>query len=211
MKTDTSLNFTNLPRGGTLVEGPNFRIQIGSYPETIKDTMKLEKGVPNLYLLPDDLFDTHLGVSNADMEFPVYFNYFIKQQKCRIICHSHQVKPVVRVLREAVVGPFHMYLEEEYPDGAESYGFPELRKEMRFYKEDAKNPRGYWGLRDMIEIFTFDREGTVEVDGVTIFSLGRNSYRFEEGPESLPSRNWKTSLSTPDTSRAAFTARRRSG
>lgn len=185
MKTDTSLNFTNLPRGGTLVEGPNFRIQIGSYPETIKDTMKLEKGVPNLYLLPDDLFDTHLGVSNADMEFPVYFNYFIKQQKCRIICHSHQVKPVVRVLREAVVGPFNMYLEEEYPDGAESYGFPDLWKEMRFYKEDAKNPRGYWGLRDMIEIFTFDREGVVEVDGVTISSLGRNSYRFEEGPESL--------------------------
>ena len=42
MKTDTSLNFTNLPRGGTLVEGPNFRIQIGSYPETIKDTMKIK-------------------------------------------------------------------------------------------------------------------------------------------------------------------------
>ena len=185
MKTDTSLNFTNLPRGGTLVEGPNFRIQIGSYPETIKDTMKLEKGVPNLYLLPDDLFDTHLGVSNADMEFPVYFNYFIKQQKCRIICHPHQVKPVVRVLREAVVGPFHMYLEEEYPDGAESYGFPDLWKEMRFYKEDAKNPRGYWGLRDMIELYCFDAEGRVEVDGVSIFSLGRNHYRFEAQEESL--------------------------
>lgn len=184
-KSDTSLSFTNLPRGGTLVEGGDFRIQMGSYPETIKDTMKLERGVPDLYLLPDDLFDTHLGVSNADMEFPVYFNYFIRQQKCRLICHSHQVKPVVRVLREAVVGPFKMYLEEEYPEGRESYGFPDLWKEMRFYKEDAKNPRGYWGLRDMIEIYTFDAKRQVEVDGVTITSLGRNNYRFETPEDAL--------------------------
>jgi CRP-like cAMP-binding protein len=175
-----SLRFENLPRGGTLVEGEGFRIQMGSYPETIKDTMKTEKGVPDLYLLPDDLFDTHLGVSNADLEFPVYFNYFIRQQKCRFICHRHQLKPIIRVLREAVSGPFNFSLEDEYPEGAKSFGYPDLKKEMKFYKEDPKSPRGYWGLKDMIEILIFDKNRQVVVDGVSITSLGRNNYRFED-------------------------------
>lgn len=180
-----SLRFENLPRGGTLVENETFRVQIGSYPETIKDTMKSEKGVPNLYLLPDDLFDTHQGVSNADLEFPVYFNYFIKQQKCRVICHQWQLHSVLRVLREAVSGPEDFSLEEEYPEGRDSFGYPDLLKEMRFYKEDPNHPKGYWGLDDMIEVITFDQNNRVTVDGVLITSLGRNRYRFEDSTGSL--------------------------
>ena len=73
-----ALVIRDMPRGGTLVEGDAFYLQIGAYPETIKDTMKSERGVPGLYLMPDDLFDTDLGVSISDLEFPVYFNFFIK-------------------------------------------------------------------------------------------------------------------------------------
>ena len=38
----------SLPRGGLLVEAGRLRMQIGAYPETIKDTMKSDKGVPDL-------------------------------------------------------------------------------------------------------------------------------------------------------------------
>lgn len=169
---------TELPRGGTLVEAGDFRLQLGSYPETIKDTMKLERGVPDLYLLPDELFDTFRGISNSDLEFPVYFNYFIKQRRCRFICHRHQLRPIIRVLREAVVGPFKLFTEKEYPEGKDTPGFPDMRKEMRFYKEDPSNPRGYWGLKDMITFYLFDDTGEVEVDGTRIQSLGRNKYRL---------------------------------
>jgi CRP-like cAMP-binding protein len=183
MPTSTTFQTTELPRGGTLIENGDFRLQLGSYPETIKDTMKMEKSVPNLFLLPDDLFDTFLGVSNSDLEFPVYFNYFIKQGVCRFICHKHQVRPIIRVLREAVSGPFKFYLEEEYPEGADSYGFPDMSKEIKFYKKAPDNPRGYFGLRDMIKIYTFDESGKVEVDGVIVESLGRNRYRLERPGE----------------------------
>jgi hypothetical protein len=55
-------------------------------------------------LLPDDLVDTNIGVSNTELEFPVYFNFYIKSQMCRFICHKHQVRIIVRVLREAIFG-----------------------------------------------------------------------------------------------------------
>ncbi len=179
IKDSNAFTITHLPRGGTLVEGQGLRLQIGSYPETIKDTMKSEGGVPNLYLLPDDLFDTNLGVSNNEVEFPVYFNFFIKGQPCRFICHKHQVRPLIRVLREAVFGPFKLYLEREYPEGAKSAGFPDMRKEMVFYKMDPKAPGGRLRLKHMIRFLTFDDHGRLDLDGVTLTSLGRNRYRID--------------------------------
>jgi len=177
-------NIRELPRGGTLVESQGFRLQIGSYPETIKDTMKSEHGVPDLFLAPDELFDTHQGVSASDLEFPVYFNFFLKGRTCRILCHRHQVRPIVRVLREAVSGPFQLFLEQDYPQGPDSPGYPDLRKEMDFYKLDPKRDGGRLRLKHMISIRTFDEQGTIEVDGVRIESLGRNRYRLTAGQES---------------------------
>ena len=174
-----AFTFNHLPRGGTLVEGQGLRFQIGSYPETIKDTMKSEGGVPNLYLLPDDLFDTYLGVSNNELEFPVYFNFFIKGQPCRFICHKHQVRPMVRVLREAVFGPFKHFLEREYPDGDKAAGFPDMEREMAFYKVDPKMPGGRLRLKHMIRFHTFNDDGQITLDGITISSLGRNRYRLQ--------------------------------
>lgn len=187
-------SFTHLPRGGFLVEGERLRFQIGSYPETIKDTMSSEHGVPDLYLLPDDLFDTERGVSNNELEFPVYYNFFVKGQPCRFICHRHQVRSIVRVLREAIFGPFRLSLENEYPEGASSAGFPDMAKEMAFYKRDSRFPGGYLRLKHMVKFHVFQEEGDVEIDGVTVTSLGRNRYRIQadgdsQGCEFRPSRS----------------------
>ena len=172
---------SELPRGGTLVEGNGFRLQIGSYPETIKDTMKLEAGVPDLFLLPDDLFDTYRGISNSDLEFPLYFNFYIRGQKCRFICRKDQVRPILRVLREAIFGPFKVYTETEYPDGPQSPGYPNLDKEMLFYKKDPKLPGGRLRLKHLIELHLFNEQDEVEVDGVTVRRLGGSRYQVQRG------------------------------
>jgi CRP-like cAMP-binding protein len=177
-KEGSVFTFTSLPRGGTLVEGDDLRFQIGSYPETIKDTIRSERGVPDLFLLPDDLFDTDFGVSNTELEFPVYFNFYIKGRTCRFICHKHQVRLIVRVLREAIFGPFRLFLEREFPGGRDNPGFPDLHKEMVHYKLDSRVAGGRLRLKHMIRIHTFDENGQVEVDGVTLTSLGRNRYRL---------------------------------
>ncbi|MDQ7824952.1 MAG: cyclic nucleotide-binding domain-containing protein [Candidatus Eremiobacteraeota bacterium] len=168
-----------MPRGGTLVENDGFLLQVGAYPETIKDTMTSERGVPDLYLLPDDLFDTGLGISISDLEFPVYFNFYLKKKKCRFICRRNQVKPILKMLKEAVFGPTVLFTGQEFPRGEETPGYPDLRKEMLSYKIDPALPGGRLRLKHIIEVHTFDGGNKVQVDGVTISAPAHNSYLFE--------------------------------
>jgi hypothetical protein len=46
----------------------------------------------------------------------------------------------VRGLREATHGPFKLYTALDYVLGPQTPGYPDLKKEMNFYKEDPKRP-----------------------------------------------------------------------
>ncbi len=172
---------TELDRGGFLVEWGDLRLQVGAYPETIKDTMAREPGVPQTYLLPDFLFDVPRGVSVAELEFPLYYNYYIRQQKLRFLCRPDQFRPVVRVLREAIFGPARLHLAEEYPQGADTPGFPDLEAEMREYKRQGDR---LLRLRDMVEPIILDQHGQAVLQGVTITAHGDNRFSFRRGQES---------------------------
>jgi CRP-like cAMP-binding protein/glyoxylase-like metal-dependent hydrolase (beta-lactamase superfamily II) len=174
----------NLSRGGILVEGPDLRFQIGSYPETIKDTMPLPEGVPDLFVVPDELFDTEAGVSASDLEFPLYYNFYFKSRRCRFLCHRHQVRPLMRVLKEAVFGPTSLRLEGEYSEGREAKGFPDLAKEMAYYKLDPGRPGGRLRLKHMVDFQLFDDNGQAQLGQTTVTSMGRNRYRLEGHGES---------------------------
>jgi len=65
-----------LPRGGILISTSAGNIQLGIPPETIKDTMRLEGGVPGTFIIPQSMFDLQCGIALAEMEFPVYYNFF---------------------------------------------------------------------------------------------------------------------------------------
>ena len=69
----------DLPRGGTLVHTPAGNIQVGAPPETIKDTITSEDSVPQVFVLPRELFNWSKGINVGDMEFPIYFNFFLKK------------------------------------------------------------------------------------------------------------------------------------
>jgi hypothetical protein len=83
---------TSLPRGGYLVDTPIGYIQFGAPPETIKDTMSLPESVPQIFVLPYSLFNWDKGISLAELEFPIYYNYFIKKKKTYVICKKTQGK-----------------------------------------------------------------------------------------------------------------------
>jgi CRP-like cAMP-binding protein len=168
-----------------LLQGPDLRAQIGSYPETIKDTMPTPEGVPDLFVVPDDLFDTEAGVSASDLEFPLYYNFYLKGRICRFVCHRHQIRPLMRVLKEAVFGPTSLFVETEYADGKESKGFPDLAREMAFYKSDPTRPGGRLRLKHMVEFLVFDQDRQVTLGSARLTSLGWNRYRLEGHGESV--------------------------
>lgn len=124
---------TDLPRGGYLIQTNVGYIQFGAPPETIKDTMLLPESVPQIFVLPRNLFNADKGISLAELEFPIYFNFFIKKRKTNIICTIEQGKRLIRVLRESVFGPKELDITQDIHPG-NNVVVPDLRKEMDYYK-----------------------------------------------------------------------------
>ncbi len=180
---ESGFSVSLLERGGKLIQSQGFVVQLGAYPETIKDTMT--EGVPDLYLIPESLFDVQAGISAAELEFPLYYNYYLKRRKLRFICRPPQVRPLLRVLSEALFGPQVTHHHQEFLDGADTLGYPDLAAEMAWFKRDPQLPRGRMHLNDCLLPLLFDEEGKVEVDGTVITCLGNDHYRFERDHEVL--------------------------
>jgi len=125
---------TPLPRGGFLVDSPEGYIQFGAPPETIKDTMALPKSVPLVFVLPRALFDWRKGINLADLEFPIYYNFFIRQKKTHIICTREQAGRLVRALQEALFGPLEVSLAGDVSGTGQELHLPDLASEPRYFR-----------------------------------------------------------------------------
>ncbi len=148
---------TPLPRGGYLVDSGAGYIQFGAPPETIKDTMLLPKGAPLLYVLPGEFFNWIKGISIAELEFPIYYNFFIRDKKTRIICYREQGERFLKVLRESLFGP-------EVPDFSKDfetapYDPVNIKKEMDYFR--------YMSFDDVVE-FCFYENNSCDIDGITV-------------------------------------------
>lgn len=149
-----------LPRGGYIVETPGGLIQFGSPPETIKDTMRMEHGVPQVFILPRHFFNWIKGISVAEVEFPIYFNFFLKKRKTWIVCSEEQRSRFLKALKEAVFGPDSLDVRKDYSETLPEERIPDLARELAFFRNNLK-------LEDLVEFILF-RNGKAEVNGVTI-------------------------------------------
>jgi CRP-like cAMP-binding protein/phosphoribosyl 1,2-cyclic phosphodiesterase len=127
-----------LPRGGYLVDTPAGYVQFGSPPETIKDTMLFEKGVPKIFVLTQDLFSWIKGISIAEIEFPMYYNFFIKKQKTLVVCTKDQFRVMRRVLQESLFGPRNLDLSGDYDLSEGGVSVPDIKSEMNYFRNGLK-------------------------------------------------------------------------
>jgi len=157
--TELSGVITELPRGGYLVDTSAGYIQFGSPPETLKDTIFLPKGVPYIFVLPMEHFDPKHGMSVAEIEFPVYYNYFLKKQKSRIFVNPDHIENMKIVLQEAVFGPTKVNIEDDVEKTENSF-VPDIMSEMKYF-------RGGRNLEDMVTLLPLKPEG-FNIDNVRI-------------------------------------------
>ncbi len=142
------VSYKSLHRGGFLVETPAGNIQFGVPPETIKDTMLLPGGVPKVFILMEKMFDWKKGISFAEIEFPIYFNFFIKKKKTTIVCKENQLDRIRNMFQEAVFGPLEINLKQDYNDICPVCAVPDIRKEMDYFRNNLQ-------ISDLIEIKLF--------------------------------------------------------
>ncbi len=163
---------TELPRGGYLVQTSAGYIQLGVPPETIKDTMLLPNSVPQLFILPKRLFNAEKGISLAELEFPIYFNFFILKRKTTIICTREQAARLLRVLREPIFGPEQVDTRQDVHPASTGVVAPDLKAEMDFYKN--------FGFENLLS-FHYFRDDRVSFGNVSVFSLPSGFSIFDSG------------------------------
>jgi CRP-like cAMP-binding protein/phosphoribosyl 1,2-cyclic phosphodiesterase len=149
---------TELPRGGYLVDTPRGYVQFGAPPETIKDTMFLPLGVPQVFVLPKHFFNWKKGISVAELEFPIYYNFFLKKKKTVLICSREQYERFRRVFNEAVFGPKELNVTQDYSPGLK---VPELKKEMSYFSSTFK-------FSDMVGFGILNEKNRFTYNGITI-------------------------------------------
>jgi CRP-like cAMP-binding protein/glyoxylase-like metal-dependent hydrolase (beta-lactamase superfamily II) len=161
--------YTTLPRGGYLLETSVGYIQIGSPPETIKDTMMLPRSTPFIFVLPNQFFHVSKGISVAELEFPIYYNHFLRQKKTYVVCTEEQREQFRIVLNEAIFGPEELDLKSDYANGEQSFGFPNMKAEIDYF-------RGNREMDDLVRFVIF-KDNQVRFNNVTI--VKRDDGNFE--------------------------------
>ena len=170
MRKKASDNLEPLNRGGVLIRTSSGSVQFGIPPETIKDTMKLSGNVPEIYIVPNYMFSIEEGISLAELEFPIYYNFFIRQRKTRVICTENQARRLTVVLKEALTGPdTFAYLDDEFVQGRHSPEVPDLKAEGDYFRTMPINGTlRKMKLDDVVEFLFFDDTGRVGFDAVEI-------------------------------------------
>ncbi|MCB1317764.1 MAG: cAMP/cGMP-dependent 3',5'-cyclic-AMP/GMP phosphodiesterase, partial [Leptospiraceae bacterium] len=162
--------YTTLPRGGYLVETSAGYIQFGSPAETIKDTMFLPLGTPQIFVLPNKFFHTRKGITVAELEFPIYWNFFFRKKKTYIVCTREQRDQFTIVLKESLFGPDELDLSSEYVEGENAFGFPDMKAEIVHFM-------GGRGLDDHVRFVLFNEENQVRINNITI-SKNEDSFQL---------------------------------
>lgn len=177
---DRNQDIQSLPRGGLLITACRNPVQFGIPPETIKDTMV--NGVPNIFIVPGTLFSLEKGISLMELEFPVYYHFFFLKQKVQVVCTHAQKQRIQTILSEALFGPRNLtHLVAEFPKGASTPGFPDLKAEMAHFRTLPVNGRmKKLTLSDVIRFHVFDRTGTVRIEDLTIHVDDCGTYTIHE-------------------------------
>lgn len=173
---------TPLPRGGMIVLTSQGPVQFGAPPETIKDSMGTPEGVASVFVLTRDFFSYERGISFAEMEFPIYFNFFLKKQKARVVCTEEQKDRLCRFMQESLFGPSEIDLRAEISGSQEDNPwYPDLKREMSFFRRHPFDPSRPMVIEDLVDFHLFPGDvGAVEVDGLKIERLEDGCFKLTD-------------------------------
>ncbi len=179
-----SVEVIQLSRGGTLIKTPSGTLQVGAPPETIKDTMKILGDVPDTFVLPNKMFSVERGISMADIEFPTYYNFFLKRRPIRVIGYQSQIDVALKVVSEALLGPKSIDLSREYPFGVSKEMIPNLRSEMEFLRPLCLEGSRRAELQDMAMGIPWGPENRVPFGSVAL-ERTKDTLRVVDGRDVL--------------------------
>lgn len=162
-----------LPRGGVYVWTKAGPIQFGIPPETVKDSMNMGLEVPTIFVVPRERFNMQMGVNVSEIEFPAFFNFFVRQKQMTLVTYQNCSEDLFTIMKEALDGPDsdQLHIEEEYSRFA-SKELIEARadhdKEMAYFREPRPGTKTI-KVGNLIKFAFFNAMGECHLDeGVVI-------------------------------------------
>ena len=167
--------YRELPRGGYIVDTSAGPIQFGAPPETIKDSLTTEQGVPEILVLPREMFNWDKGINVADMEFPIYYHFFIRGQSPLICGTLEQARLLATALQEAVFGPRDFDLRDDSIDIGDDVFVPDISGELSFFRGDLT-------LKSLFRFRPF-HDGELSIGSVNVTVNADDDFEVSDGGE----------------------------
>lgn len=157
--------FSKLPKGGVIVRTSQGLVQYGIPPESVKDSMERGIEVPEYYIIPENQFDFKNGMSLMEMEFPVYYNFFMKQKKTTLICDEETKKTILVIFQETLLGP------KDYSDFKQDFineylAIPDMKRETEHFAYSPFDSTQKISLDKFLSFLTFDKNNEVVISSV---------------------------------------------
>jgi CRP-like cAMP-binding protein/glyoxylase-like metal-dependent hydrolase (beta-lactamase superfamily II) len=207
MSSDDALR--ELPRGGWVVETSAGPIQFGAPPETIKDHMAEGAAPPTIYVIPRVRFDLQRGVNVCEIEFPAYYNFFVKQRRIRVICDADEEARLRRVLTETLFGPQALEADELYHPSFPVAARANHAVECRQFKANPFKPDERMSVDTLVEFVRYDEDGVARLGAVELRRAGEpEAFVVADGGRELarvPARVRLPELEPPSPSAEALT------
>jgi CRP-like cAMP-binding protein/ribonuclease BN (tRNA processing enzyme) len=151
-----------LPRGGAIVSTSAGAIQLGAPPETIKDALAAGVGVPSIFVLPSVWFSRSRGLTVAELEFPVYYNFFVLGRRVTAVTDERGRRRLIAILRESLFGPAALDprdYEPSVPAGLRC----DFAAEGTWFRRKDGDPERHIALDEALGFALYDHAGVAEI------------------------------------------------
>lgn len=137
-----------LPRGGYVVKTSKGLLQTGSPPETIKDSILYIDDVPKIFCVGEIFFSPNKGINIAELEFPIYYNFFIKKRKTIIIASKKSCMILEKIIKLILFGETAIRVDRDY-NPKSKLPIPDIKKEISFFLN--------YSFDDIVEFIHLDK------------------------------------------------------
>lgn len=124
--------------------------------------MEMGMEAPEYYIIPENQFDFKNGISLVEMEFPVYFNFFLKKKKTTLICDEQTQKTILVIFQETLLGPV------DYSDFSQDFingyaAIPDMKRETEHFAFSPFDSSHKMTLDDFLTFLIFDKNNEVTI------------------------------------------------
>jgi hypothetical protein len=113
--------------------------------------------------MPSSWFSRRRGFTVAELEFPVYYNWFVRHRKITAVCDEDGRRRLRAILRESLFGPERPDTTHDYAPSIPPGARADLLTESRWFRRPDGDAQNEIQLDDVLGFALYDRAGRAQL------------------------------------------------